>query len=59
MAPAPLLEIPISVDDSDLPFISGARRRKRMGIIVFLLLLATVGAIVVAAVVSQAMNNHS
>jgi hypothetical protein len=56
---APLLHVPIGVDDTDLPFVSGARRRKRLAVILVLLLLVTVGTIVVAAVVSQAMNNHS
>jgi hypothetical protein len=59
LPPAPLIEIPITVDDSDLPFVSGAKRRKRLAIILTLLLIATVGTIVVTAMISQAMNNHS
>lgn len=59
LPPAPLIDVPITVDDTDLPFVSGARRRKRLAMILVLLLLATVGAIVVAAIVSQAMNSHS
>lgn len=59
LPPAPLIDVPITVDDTDLPFVSGARRRKRLAMILVLLLLATVGAIVVAAIVSQAMNSHA
>ncbi len=56
---APLIHVPIAVDDTDLPFVSGARRRKRLAIVLVLLLLVSVGTIVVAAAVSQAINNHS
>jgi hypothetical protein len=59
LPPAPLIDVPITVDDTDLPFVSGARRRRRLAIILVVFLLATVGTIVVTAMISQAMNNHS
>ena len=58
--PAPIdFDVHVSLDEDDLPFVSGARRRKRMAVILVMLLLATVGTIVIAAIVSQAVNNHS
>jgi hypothetical protein len=59
ITPGPIIDVPIHVDDTDLPFTSGARRRKRIAVVLVLLLLATVGTIVVAAVISQAMNSHT
>ncbi len=63
VVPAPPASIPIDVgshdDLEDNPFAKSSRRRKRMVILLVLLLVAGVGSIVVAAAVSQSINNHS
>lgn len=60
VAPAPRFDLEVhgSIDDAELPFVTGARRRKRLAFILVFLLLATVGTIVITAIVSQAMNSH-
>lgn len=57
-APAPTFDISVDVD-LDHPFASSARRRRRFGIFLITLLVLAVGGIVTAAMISQAMNNHS
>jgi hypothetical protein len=61
--PAPVTEFTnlshSEVDLVDIPIEFGGRRRKRVAIFFVSLLVALVAAIVIAAMVSQAMNNHS
>jgi hypothetical protein len=66
LPPPPIASTPVIVDlsrisaaDFDHPFANAARRRRRLAILFVCLLVAAVGSIVVTAIVSQALNDHS